>query len=362
MNLKLKTVFLGVAALVLFACAKEKTESVREVQEKILDAYIQSNWPSAQKLESGLTILNLTGGYGMVRPGTNDGIYIHYNTYTLDGICQSTTDSLKARMLGTYNPSLYYGPTLFILDATTIVGLRELFGKMNQGATATAIIPPWLTTSTSSGSGYSTRGQQADYNMIYEVKAGVVIGDIQRYQTDSLEMYSIMHFSPRIDSTARDYYFRNYTHPSGIPDADTIKSGTAVGVWYVGRLLDGYVFDTNIADTAKKYKIYDASKDYTPLRVTMRDSYLDMASSGSSSSNDDAVSSVDDSSLIPGFVKALKGMTYKDKAVVFFSSDWGYGANGNMSSGKGVPQYAMLRFDMQMAHKDDKQYPPTQTK
>ncbi len=43
-------------------------------------------------------------------------------------------------------------------------------------------------------------------------------------------------------------------------------------------------------------------------------------------------------------------------------SGLGYGADGNMSSGKGVPEYAMLRFDLWVAHPADTKFPPIKKK
>lgn len=362
MSVKFKVISLSVAVLALLGCAREKEPSTQEIQEMILDAYIETNCPSAQKLSSGLTIISLEPG-ASTKPSTNDGVYIHYNTYDLDGTCRSTTDSVKARMLGTYDPAVYYGPTLFILNSSTTAGMKELLSKLGKGGKATAIIPPWLTTSGTNTTSYSSKGQQATTNVIYEVNAGVVITDVEKFQIDSLESYSAKNFSPKIDSTSYGYYFRNFTHPSGIPAADTIESGNSTGVWYVGRLLDGYVFDTNIADTARKYRIYDASNDYTPLSVDIAETYKDMTTYGSgSATNDISVSSSGSSSVILGFAHAVKDMTYADKAVVFFMSGLGYGSSGNMSSGKGVPEYAMLRFDLWAAHPSDTKFPPTKTK
>jgi FKBP-type peptidyl-prolyl cis-trans isomerase 2 len=72
--------------------------------------------------------------------------YVHYNTYSLEGTCKSTTDSVLARHLGTYDASLYYGPTFFVIGTgQTSVGLEELFKRMKKGGYAKAIIPPWLT-------------------------------------------------------------------------------------------------------------------------------------------------------------------------------------------------------------------------
>lgn len=356
---KISYLFMALVVTAFFSCAREKEESTREIQEKILDAYIQTHCPNATRLSSGLTIIDFAEGAG-IKPGDYDGIYIHYSTYNLAGTCQSTTDSVQARMLGTYDPAIYYGPSIFVLDGTVTKGMTEILKKMNKGATATAIIPPWLTVSTNSGTGgYSEKGQQSQTSMIYSIKAGIVIDDADKFQIDSIESYIKMNFTPKIDSTAKGYYFRNFVHTEGIPDKDTVVAGKSVNVWYVGRLLDGYVFDTNIADTAKKYKIYDSSSDYEPLSVSITERWEDMASysTNTGQSNSSADESV--KTYVPGFARALKSMTYKDKAVSIFMSGLGYGSQGSMESGKGVPPYAMLRFDLWMARPTDNRFPPT---
>lgn len=353
MRINIKSVLaLTAGVLVCFACAKEKEESQRSIQEKVLDAYIAMNCPTAQKLPSGLTIIEKTPGTGRLAEA-GDGVYIHYSTYSLDGVCQSTTDSVEARMLGTYTPENYYGPSVFVVGVYGVtVGISELLKQVGTGGSVTAIIPPWLTSYGGSGS----TGQQSTINTIYKVRMGHIIDNLIKFQADSLDRYSAKNYTPKIDSLSYGYYFRNFTHTNGIDAADTVKASTSVNVWYVGRLLDGYIFDTNIRDTAKKYGIYDASAGYEPLKVTMEASYQDMSSSagGSADKGDGGKGS-----LVSGFARALKKMTIKDNAVTFFMSGFGYGSSGTMSSGKGVPEYAMLRFDIWMGSKDDKSFPPT---
>jgi hypothetical protein len=62
-----KFIFVAVIGLALTSCAKEVEESNRDIQERILDAYLQVNaekWPNAKKYPSGLTILKFKQGEG----------------------------------------------------------------------------------------------------------------------------------------------------------------------------------------------------------------------------------------------------------------------------------------------------------
>ncbi|MDD4421231.1 MAG: hypothetical protein PHW85_06610 [Bacteroidales bacterium] len=354
---RFKTVLMLALGLLAFcSCAKDEDESSRSIQEKILNSYIKVNYPNATKLPSGLTILEEKEGPGTTALKDDMVCYVHYNTYSLAGTCQSTTDSALARHLGTYDASVYYGPTFFIIGTgQTAKGLEEMFKRIKKGGYIRAIVPPWLTSYSTSYSGSTSSTQESSVNVIYEVTMGDIISDLEKFQKDSLESYSNKYFGG-LDSTAYGYYFKNYTHPKGLADADTIAASTNVNVWYIGRLLDGYVFDTNIEDTAKKYGIYSTNNTYTALSVEIQAKYKDMSTSTSSSS------SSSDGSVVSGFARALKSMTILDHATAFFSSSYGYGSTSSVSSGKGVPEYSMLRFDIWMANTDDDTYPPTVAK
>lgn len=337
-----------------FSCSKEKDLSEREIQERILDAYIAVNYPNAVKLESGLTIIEVQPGK-TDPPKDGEGAYIHYSTYTLEGICQSTTDSVQAKHLGTYSASNYYGPTLFVLNKYyTTEGMIELLKQVGKGGHVKAIIPPWLTGKyNSKSSGKSSSGsQQSMVNIIYDIHMGDIVEEITKYQIDSIESYNRIYYPPGIDSTTYGFYIKNFTHPSGIPDKDTVEASTKVNIWYIGRLLDGYVFDTNIRDTAKKYRIYNSSSDYTALTVEIQETAKLMNETQKSGSEETS------GALILGFCKALKKMTIGDHAVTMFVSGLGYGSEGTMNNGSGVPWYSPLRFDIWMTTSVDNKYPP----
>lgn len=342
-NLKL-IVLAALSGIFLLSCVKEEDESSASIQKRILEAWLEVNYPNKdyEVTQSGLVILSHEKGEGE-SPENYQAAYIHYNVKWLDGNYKSTTDKDIAQMLGTYSEAKYYGPELAEIGYGKITeGLHEALCMMNNGSKMTIIIPPYLSANdytNNYGYGYtSSKTETQTTNLIYEVEMEHVISNLTRFQTDSLEAFKNICY-PGLDSTANGFYFKKLSGTS----TDTISSGDKAAVWYVGRLLDGYVFDTNIEDTAKKYGLYDASSTYEALTVSYKSTYKEMSSSSDDNSNS---SSTDGDGYVPGFAKALKSMTYGDHAITFFSSDWGYGSTSTMSSGSGVPAYSMLYFDI----------------
>lgn len=328
---------IALAGISLFSCAQEKDETSESVQRRILDAYLQTYYPSATKTSSGLVVLSKQDGKGEV-PQNYQVAYISYNTKDLAGNYQSTTNKDVAETLGVYSPSRYYGPAFMEIGYGSIIeGLHEALCMMNKGSKMTVIIPPWLSKydyQYESGSNSETQS----VSVIYEITMEHVITNIKNFQIDSLEAFRDIYY-PGLDSVAEGYYFKKL---SGTV-TDTIEADKSANVWYVGRLLDGYIFDTNIEDTAKKYGIYNSSSTYSALDVTYKTTYQEMSSEGSQSED----------SYVSGFARALKSMTYGNRAVTFFWSGLGYGSTSTLSSGVGVPEYSMLYFDIYVEEDSD---------
>ena len=332
------------SAFMLFAsCAKDEEISTREIQQKILEAYIQQNYPEATQTTSGLVIISQEAGYGK-NPKQYGAAYLRYSSKELDGTYLTTTYKDLAEQLGTYSADIYYGPELMTLGyGSTITGLAEALKMMNKGSKMTVIVPPWLSNYDSDYDGYygsSVETQTQSTSVIYELELGDVVDNITEFQIDSLESYRDIYY-PGLDSTVYGYYFKKLEGTV----TDTVEAEQVVKVYYVGRLLDGYIFDTNIEDTAKKYRIYDSETTYEPHEVTMKSTYTAMTSTGTSDSSTEG--------YVEGFARAVKSMTYGDRAVTFFQSSLGYGELGTMSSGVGVPDYAMLRFDLYVLPEDE---------
>lgn len=321
-----KLICMAVMAMIMFSCAEDKDESQRSIQERILDAYLANlieqypdKYPNARKLESGLILLDTQEGTGKVLENRFAG-YFEFTTQSLSGEYIETTDEELAKELGIFSNSDYYGPQMYEMGyKTTYIGLEEVMIGMKVGGKAKLILPPWLTITGSSGNKWGE-----SQNIIYEIELKEVIKSIDPWEADTMRRYAAIHY-PGLDTLSSHFYFKKL-HDAG---ADTLESAT-IQVRYIGRLLDGWVFDTNIADTAKKYGIYDSSNDYNALDFKW---------------NTNVESMEHDNSMVTGFCMALREMSYGDEAFTMFGSKYGYDYTGKDPIGPYQPLIFWLQVE-----------------
>jgi len=91
--------------------------------------------------------------------------------------------------------------------------------------------------------------------------------------------------------------------------------------------MNGQVFDTNIEDTAKFYRIWSGDKTYSAMDISYYKS--------------DESKFASDNSVVTGFGNAILKMNKGEKAVTLFNSDLGYGADGKNPA---IPEYSPLVF------------------
>ena len=308
-----KMVFFLLAAFAAVSCAQEMEETEKSVQQRILNSFVELNCPNATVKESGLVIIDYVQGTGDTLDKMEAG-YFEVTKQSLSGDYTETTDENLAKRLGWYSNSNYYGPSFYDVGYESIyAGVEEAVTGLQTGGKVKFILPPWLSYT------YDKKSPNLSSSVIYEMELKNVIKEIYPWEEDTMKAYANTHY-PGLDTTSKYFYFKKLVDKGG----DTIKQET-VKVRYVGRLLDGWVFDTNIADTAKKYGIYDSSKDYDALSVQFQEELNAM---------------VEESSLVRGFCMALKEMSYGDEAFTMFYSEYGYGGDGS----SGIGPYQPLSF------------------
>lgn len=324
---------LAAAITTASGCAKVVEAGKNDASKRYLDAWVKMHIPDAQKVDPGFYIIEDTPGTGTPVGDQEKSPYVrvNYTSTDLEGNVAATTSEHIARKIGTYTASGYYGPKIFPrANNVMAVGLDAAVTGMNVGGKRKVLIPGWLTGMAryDSEEGYIKNVTGTDY--IYEFEVVETFSDIKKWELAQTEAYVRKNLHG-IDSTKLGYYYYQEKAPT---DTTSFKSGDKVKVWYVGRLLDGHVFDTNIKDSAKVYGLYNSSAKYEALSIDWKDD----------KSSDDSDSKESSSSgYVTGFADTVFSMKTGEKGTTVFYSELGYGSSG---SGSSIPAYSPLRFDI----------------
>ncbi len=314
------------------SCAENTVESIKDIHEKILAAHVKTiHHDTLQKTESGLYYTILKAGNGASTTDTSC-VYINETVYDLNYNITSSTDENVIRRLGTFSYEDAYLPLLWYMGNTAIMmGLEEMLSEMREGEVRRIWLPYWLS------SYYEDGTSQNSATKVYDIELVKVVNDIDKYQIATLESFRD-RFYPGLDSLERGFYKMTVVPGTG----DSLEYGKSVNAYYIGKYLDGHVFDTNVADTALKYGIYKSTGEYSILNVKLPDE---------NAQDSEDTSSEQGSVVKEGFSKCMLNMKYGEVAICFFHSDYGYGYNGDskrsVSShypGGGIPSNMPLFF------------------
>ena len=322
---------LAIVTLLTFAsCAKEVGEANEIVQARVLDSWINVKHPGSEKTSSGLYIIDFSDGTG--RQVTDSSyVFVKYTVKELSGNILATNDRAISEQLGEFSYSRHYGYNIWRVDQEALyAGVEEILKRMRVGGRATVAFTPELATlSVSIYSLFSSLEGTAP--LIFELELVDCVEDIYAdYEEPMLRLYSEKYWGG-VDTVKRGFYF---VKTKEVPVEDSIATDAQIKIRYIGHMLEGVVFDTNIQDTAKRYRIYESKKSYEAMDITFKDNIADFKQSNS---------------IIEGFADAIMRMRYGEKAVAFFWSQSGYGATGSSPS---IPEYTPLCFEVEVERKN----------
>ncbi|MDR2127185.1 MAG: FKBP-type peptidyl-prolyl cis-trans isomerase [Prevotellaceae bacterium] len=313
----------------LASCAKEESESIEAVQDRLLQSYISVvHQDTLNPTALGYYIIQIDEGTGAT-PKKGEWVKWEQTQRMLDETVISVTEKNQAIQYGLFDSNMqttHYVPHYNLLDEAYISRcLADAFPNMKEGSKYRIIAPPRLLNTSSSQS------QQSSYaSYILDVTLREVIPSPQDYEFDQVLTYRGMYYPEITDSIKYGMYYKaTYIAPdtvwttdeNGDPVAkakDTISAtdGRTVYVTYVGRFLDGFVFDTNIIDTAKKHNIYDPSRSYDTLSFA-----------------------IGGGNTVYGFDKIVQQLKTGDAGLGFFTSEWGYSYYGKTPSTSSSSDY-----------------------
>ncbi len=343
-----KTAYLLLPLALLFgACAKNVTTSDNALNKEFYEKWIaqairDEEYPDArtEPFGNGIYILEETAGTGREYSG-EDFVWVDYTVSDLAGNISFTTDEQTARRLMIWDAGDYYGPRPWSVYPTTItVGLQDILTGMRVGGRRKVLVPSWLMTYDRYGSAaeYLNHSPSGAATAVYDLSLADFTANMTAHQIKEMEDYGKATYA-KADSLQYGFYY----YPIKKDESAVAFSSTAkVKIDYIGRRMDGSVFDTSVERVAKDNGLWDESKTYGPTTIQWGEEYtaLTMSVAGSSESV----------TPITGFQLALWQMRSGSQGEAVFFSNLGYGASGH---GNAIPGYSPLRFEITVVGVED---------
>lgn len=320
------------AAVLAVSCSKSSVTDSNAALKRQFDAWRTIHYPDAVE-KDGIYIIEEKQGDGVEWDKNLPVTFLTYTVRALDGTVTDNTDEEWAKQLGSWNQTYYYGPQVYLTGKdVSYAGIDALLSGMKVGGSRTAIVPTWMCTTERYDKVEEYLEHEVDNSIASAIYTVTLLGqtvNLAKYEYDNLQRYSIRNWQVSDTLSTAAVFFKSFTKFDSEPEE--MPSDTTVYVNYIGRRVsDGQVFDTNIADTAKFYHIYDPTRTYKPTSYKWAETVDDM---------------VKNDKIISGFGHGLHHMHAGEKASFAFGYNLGYqsSAKGNL-----IPRYAALRFDVEL--------------
>ena len=322
------------SVLVLGACARKATPGLNDLSRESFIAWMSRHYPDVKSSGHGVYVIEeTTGGATLGSESEYPYVAVDYIYYNLYGDIQGYTEEPVAKQLGEYSETATYTPQIFYRGENGMnVGLRDAISGMSIGGERLVVIPGWLNTNTIYDTEAEYLANVTGNDGIYRLKLREQIKDIEEWELDSLNRYVERNYGLAPKDTLKKGFF--YVRTGEPESEEAFPNDTTIKINYIGRLLNGKVFDTTIKDTAIFYGIYNSSSTYQATSVTLAEDYTEIK--------------LGESTVIDGFAYTMSKMHPGESGTGLFYSSLGYGASG---SGSSIPAYSPLRFDISIVDK-----------
>lgn len=262
----LKYILLAILGLGLFfSCDREYSDFQGDEMAKF-NAWIQvKNIPAEALKPSGLYYISNQEGTGL-SPEKGDFLVYSIKEKSLSGYVYFSNEYVTAKLYDNFDINFHFGPLFtkyeinrdynavegYPINSVSLLmvkGVYEGLSYMKEGGKATLIMPSKLAYGRS-GLTYSQTTRISPYeSLIYEVELIKVVKDPRAYENELLQTYVNTNY-PGLEMVNDSIYYVQLSPPT--VDTVTVAKDSIVYVYFKGKLLNGYVFDTNIDSVAKK--------------------------------------------------------------------------------------------------------------
>lgn len=343
------------ASFGFFACADNDYVPENEVTYfETFDLWTKANYPDVaqHKVKEGLYIqIHKNSAENAAKPTDSCYVEIEYSSLIPTQQYVANTDPALARQLGTFSFVTNYVPFKFRLaNWGSYYGLTnahyEAIKMMSPEDEAEIVVAPnygyyYTLDRTTMYEGFRGNGAIASQNIAYiKLKLVRYVLDGVREAEMIADNYADEHGLTRLESGL-------YTKKTLINsnEADSVRKDTTLTLNYVGYLVNGFVFDTNIKEVAEDHNIFDATRKYTPHSYTYNES-----------------DTTGYSGMIKAFKPVIKSMRLGEKVTFICYPSLGYGASGKYGTttsagtvGTLIYTQTPLIFDIEIIKKEEEE-------
>lgn len=297
-----KGLIAAVSVFLFISCSDTGYDIEKEKEMRLLKQYLDSRNISTKPQSSGLYYIPQSEGTGD-KPGREDWAIIRYTGKLINDRIFDTTDERVAKSHNIFSSSVIYGDKRISIFLLGVKGLHEGLMLMQEGGTATLIMPSHL------GYGSGGTGTIPPYaTIIYDIELVKVIKDPARYEQELIDGYiglyaDSLHLD--VEHMESGLYYIGITEGTGDKKPE---QSNLVSVYYRGMLTDGRLFDTNTGGSPFTFYIGEYQ-------------------------------------AISGFEEGVKLMRSGGRARILIPSPLGYGEEG---SGSKIPGFTPLVFDLDL--------------
>jgi FKBP-type peptidyl-prolyl cis-trans isomerase len=297
----LQSLALGVLIYSLSSCLSKvvlEDDLIVQQNEAKIQQYISSQKLTMQKATNGVY-------YTITKSNPTGRLMIKGDTVRLHYVIKSLKDSVIASSSVAKNQ-----PFVFFDNGSNTNIFLKMLPLMREGEQATFILPSEL-----AGDAQSFPNLPANSPVRCDITFFKTYGEEQNI--DAYVAQNKINVTEKVEAVSTITGYTNYVRYIRVKDgAADLVTGKVAKLKYTGRLLNGYVFDSNVNKTD--------SLNYTV---------------GGSNS------------FVQGFLIGIPKMRLGEKATIIFPSGLGYGRTG---SGSKVPGESPLIFDIEIVALKDK--------
>lgn len=336
---------LSMIAVFGLSCADHHDIDMDEFYSETFTRWMEKNRPEATREEgkyAGLYTEWIEQDDDAQKLRTGYWFKLNYTAYDLYGNAFITRNEQYAKQLGFFpvedriqyrSDLVQYNPTDLMSNSYYAIGQVFALSMMGLGDSLRVYMPSVFGFSSTYFSsqnfylrnyGYTNANVPTNIGLVYEMKIVEIIKDIRLYETEMVQKFAqdSLGIANLTDTLITGAYMKKLQVNE---EGDSVKSDSKVTTYYVGRYLDGFVFDTNVDSIAVANGIKNYSKE--PVEWDLSSVY---------------------STPIEGFKAALLNMLEGEHARVVFISSLGYGDEGstNSSGAVTIPGYSPLEFEI----------------